>query len=212
MKEKLDADKKREETEKPKLKKSSFEISQEALEQRRLLEAFLLDKKEELIKERNKRQKKFEEDVIELRGGQKISRLKIRKFVQSLPRIYSAVFPNENPFFTHMFRLHPRLAGHDPKEYYKPYLAGKLLKKLTYERFNTEFSQEVLSTLVVLAMPDGVRLFKCHEFLTPDGLIEFKRFRDEANEMMKDFKDGQWYDFMKEYSAKYKQVFQPRLF
>src|SRR5258705_5137823 len=187
--------------------KRSVEISEEALEERRLLTAFLLDKKEELIKERNRRKKQLDEETIELRGGKTISRLGVRQFVQSLKRDYTAIFPNTNPFFKNMFRLHPKLKGYNPNKYEKPYLAGKLLKKLTYNRFNTDFSQEVLPALIVFAMPDGIRLFKCHEFLTPAGVEEIMKFRNEANEMMDKYKKGNWYEFLKAFSAKHKQVF-----
>lgn len=201
-----------ENTDKTPKQKRDFEISPEAQEERRLLEAFLLDKKEELIQERNKRKQHVESEKIELRSGRIISRLEIKQFVTSLKQPYTARFPNDNPFFKNMFRLHPKLINRDPNKFEKPYLAGRLLKQLTYDRFRIEFSIEVLPTLIVLAMPGGVRLYKCHEFLTPDGAVHFTRFISEANEMMEKFDDLQWYAFKKEYSSKYKLPFQPMLF
>jgi hypothetical protein len=192
--------------------KRSFEISEEAQENRRLLEAFLLNKVEELTVQRNLRQRQIEHEEIELRGGKVITRSQIIQFVTASKRVYSAIFPNENRFFANMFRLHPKLIDHDPQKYEKPYLAGKLLKLLTYDRFKIEFSAEVLPTLVVFAMPGGIRLFKCHEFLTDDGVKHMIRFRDDANKMMDKYGDLQWYDFIKEYSREYKLVFQPHLF
>jgi hypothetical protein len=187
------------------------EISPEAQVERLLLTSFLLDQKEELIKERNRRQRQIDQEQIELRSGKTVSIAGIREYVTALKRAYSAIFPNDNPFFANMFRLHPKLMTCDPKKYEKPFLAGRLLTKLTYNRFHTEFSQEVLGALVVLAMPDGVRIYKCHEFLTPAGVEHLIRFRDEANQMMEKYEDGQWYEFLRDFSAKYKQVFQPNL-
>jgi hypothetical protein len=189
-----------------------YEISEEALEERRLLTAFLLDKKEELIRERNKRKEKIEAETIALRSGQLITRLQIIQFVTSLKHDYFAIFPNTNAFFKNMFRLHPKLYGLDYKKFEKPYLAGKLLKQLTYDRFKTELSTEVLAALIVLAMPDGTRLYKCHQFLTTEGTKHLIRFRNDANDMMENYADLKWYDFKKEYSAKYKLVFQEELF
>ena len=189
-----------------------IEISEEAKEERRLLEAFLLDKKDELIKEQNRRRKQIEEEKIELRNGKIISRLGTKQFVTSLKQFYDAVFPNSNPFFKNMFRLHPYLYSYDPNEYIKPPLAGRLLKHLTYDRFNIEFSTDVLPALRVLAMPDGVRLDKFYFYLTPKGVEYLIQFRDQANEMMKNFSDSKWYEFNFEYCKKYGLVCQPRLF
>ena len=186
--------------------KRTFEISPKALEERRLLTAFLLDKKEELIHERNIRRDKIERDTIELRGGKSISRLQIRLLVTSLNQDYDAAFPNENPFFKHMFRLHPKLMGLDYNKYKKPRLAGRLLKRLTYDRFEIE----VLPTLLVFAVIDGMWITKCYKHLTREGIETLIRFRDEANEMMKDFKDGQWYEFYAQFEKIYRK--QLRLF
>lgn len=197
---------------KKKVLKRDVEISDEALEKRRLLEAFLLDKKEELLKADKERRERIEKEIIQLRGGISITREQITQFVQSSKRIYSAVFPNTDRFFQNMFRLHPKLQGYDPNKYEKPFLAGILLKKLTYDRFTTEFSQDVLSALIVFAMPGGVRIHKCHEYLTDDGVKELKRFRDDANLLMDKYDDGQWYEFYKKFTELYKQTFQPRMF
>ena len=201
-----------ENADKPSKPKRSYEISLESQEERQLLVAFLLDQRNELIQEQKERRQQIESEKIELRSGRIISRLEIKQFVTSLKQPYTARFPNDNPFFTHMFRLHPKLIKYDPNKFEKPYLAGKLLKQLTYDRFRNEFSTEVLPTLIVLAMPGGVRLYKCHEFLTPEGTVHFTRFIEEANKMMEKYRDLQWYDVKKEYSSKYKLPFQPRLF
>lgn len=209
---KQDKEKKLIENSKPVKPKKKVEISEEAKEERRLLETFLLHETEKLTTERNKRLKQIEEEEIELRGGKIISRLQIKQFVTSIKRVYSAIFPNDNPFFSNMFRLHPQLINYNPNEYEKPYLAGKLLKQLTYDRFAVEYSTEVLPALIVFAIPDGIRLFKCHEFLTSLGVKEMIRFRDESNKMMEKYKDLEWYKFKKEYSTEYKLPFQPGLF
>lgn len=201
-----------ENTDKPSKPKRNFEISEESQEERRLLTAFLLDQRNELIEEQNRRKQQIESEKIELRSGKIITRSEIKQFVTSLKQPYTARFPNDNPFFKNMFRLHPKLINHDPNKYEKPYLAGRLLKQLTYDRFRVEFSTEVLPTLIVLAMPGGVRLYKCHEFLTADGTVHFTRFIDEANEMMEKYKDLQWYDFKKEYCSTYRLPFQSELF
>lgn len=186
--------------------KRAYEISPEALEERQLLTAFILDKKEELIHERNARIAKIENETIEFIGGKSISRLQIRLLVTSLHQDYDAVFPNDNPFFKHMFRLHPKLQGLDYNKYKKPRLAGRLLKRLTYDRFGID----VLSPLLVFAMIDGIWITKCYKHLTKEGLETLIGFRNDANDMMKDFKDGQWYDFYAAFEEKYRK--QPRLF
>ena len=56
---------------KPLKQRKQQEISPEEKEERRLLTAYLLDKKEELVKERNERQKRIAETEIELRSGKK---------------------------------------------------------------------------------------------------------------------------------------------
>jgi len=196
---------------KPVKRKRDLEISEEAKETRRLLAAFLLDQTEELKKERNRRKRKAEQAAIELRGGNVITLQGIKKYVTAFKRRYKAILPNTDPFFSHVFRLHPKLYGLDPRKYTKPYLAGKLLKKLLYDRFTVEFGADVLPALIVFAMPDGVRLYKCHEFLTDSGVVEIERFRDEANGMMKNYKDLNWYEFDKDFSSKCKLPFQPRL-
>ncbi|MFT3703097.1 MAG: P63C domain-containing protein [Agriterribacter sp.] len=181
--------------------KRPIEISTEAVEERRLLTAFLLDKKEELIRERAERQKKIETERIELRNGKTISRLEIIQFVTALIQSYPSVFPNDNPFFKNMFRLHPKLMGLDYTNYKKPRLAGKLLKFLTYDRFGIE----VLPALVVFAMVDGFWITKCYRHLTEDGIKKFIQFRDQANEMMNGYKDGEWYEFSLAFSEKYRR-------
>jgi len=183
--------------------KRNIEISPEAREERRLLTAFLLDKKEELIKERNDRLHKIEIERIPLRGGKTISRLEIRLLVTSMMQDYDAAFPNTNPFFKNMFRLHPKLMGLDYNSYKKPRLAGKLLKLLTYDRFDIE----ILPALLVFARIDNTWITKCYRHLTEDGLDRFLKFRDQANELMKDFKDGEWYDFY----AKFEQLYRRQL-
>jgi hypothetical protein len=49
-------------------------------------------------------------------------------------------------------------------------------------------------------------------FLTPAGIEQLIRFRNEANAMMDDYKDGEWYEFIKAFSTKNNQVFQPKMF
>lgn len=191
--------------------KRSIEITPESREERRLLEAFLLKEKESLIDADKKRKKKILEEEIELRSGQIITRKEIQQFVQAQKELYDSVFPNTNPFFKNMFRLHPKLIGRNPLDYFKPPIAGKLLKHLTYERFNVEFSTDVLPALRILAMPGNIRLDKFYWYLTPDALDHFKRFRDEANEMMEKYDALKWYEFDKEYCTKYKLSFQARI-
>ncbi len=192
--------------EKPIKIKKSVEISPEAKEERRLLTAFLLDQTEELIKERNARKQKIEAEKIQLRGGKVISQLEIKKFITSLLQNYPSIFPNNNPFFKHMFRLHPSLKGQDHTIYRKSRLAGVLLTRLTYDRFRII----VLPALRVLAMPDGIRITKCYKYLTQTGIELLIQYRNEANKMMKKYADGQWYEFYAEFCKKYKG--QPRLF
>lgn len=188
--------------------KKVTEISEEALEERLLLSGLLFKKTEDLAKEALDRKKKREEEEFELHSGKKISIRAINDFVTAHRQPYSAKFPNDNPFFKNMFRLHPALYGLDPNNYIKPPLAGKLLKHLTYDRFGVE----ILPALVVLAMPDGIKIDKCHQYLTPKGVEKFIQYRNEANDMMGKFADLQWYEFNFEYCKRYKLVCQPRMF
>ncbi len=183
------------------------EISPEAKEERRLLSKFLLDNTEELTKERNERKEKAEKDKIELNSGDFISLYEIKQFITANKPPYVARFPNDNPFFKNMFRLHPHLAGQDPNKFQKKRLAGRLLKKLTYDTFPIE----VLPALRVLAMPGGIRLHKCHEFLTERGVEHLLKSRDISNIMMEKYNDLEWYEFDKEFSSKNKKPFQPNL-
>src|SRR6266536_154860 len=118
--------------------KRPVEISPEAKEERLLLSGLLIEQTEDLAKAALRRKREIEEREIELNSGRKISIKQINDFVTAHRRAYSAIFPNENPFFKHMFRLHPSLFVLDPNEYIKPPLAGKLLKHLTYDRFDIE--------------------------------------------------------------------------
>lgn len=186
--------------------KKIVEISPEAAEERRLLQAFLLHQTEELRKQRNERKQKIEEASIELRNGKFISRREIKEYVTSLMQDYPSIFPNDNPFFTNMFRLHPKLKGFNPHEYKKPRLAGRLLKKLTYDLFEID----VLPALIVFAMPDGIRLAKCYRYLTQPGIDKLIQFRDQANKLMEKYNDGEWHEFYAKFSEVYRK--QPRLF
>jgi len=186
--------------------KKSVEISPEAAEERRLLSAFLLDKTAELTKERNERKQKIEAANIELRSGKSVSILGIRTIITALMQNYPSIFPNDNPFFKNMFRLHPKLMGKDYKKYAKPRLAGRLLTALTYDLFEIE----VLPALIVFAMPDGVWRTKCYKHLTQEGIDKLIKFRNQANKMMKKYEDGQWYEFYAAFCEKYKG--QRRLF
>ena len=189
------------------VEKKPIEISPEAKEERLLLSGLLIQQTEDLAKAALKRKREIEEREIELNSGKIISIKQINHFVTAHRRAYTAIFPNENPFFKNMFRLHPSLFGLNPNEYVKPPLVGKLLKHLTYDRFDVE----ILSALRVLAMPDGIGLDKCHQYLTPKGVENFIQYRDQANEMMGKFDDLKWYEFNSEYSKKYKLVFQPKM-
>jgi len=192
--------------------KPTTEISVEGAEERRLLTAFLLNKTEELTKERNDRQKQISQERIVLRSGASISRQDVTDLVTALRQDYESAFPNNNPFFKNMFRLHPALVGQDPDNYIKPALCGKLLRHLTYDRFSIEFSSDVLPELRVFAMPDGMRLDKFYYYLTPKGFEHLKEFRDQANDLMSKFDNLQWHQFNLEYCKKHELVCQINIF
>jgi hypothetical protein len=188
------------------------EISIEDAEKRRLLAALLLDQTNELTKERHERQLRIARERIDLRSGASISRQGITDFVIGLRQDYDSAFPNSNPFFKNIFRLHPALVGQDPDSYIKHPLCGKLLKHLTYDRFKIEFSSDVLPELRVFAMPDGIRVDKFYKYLTPKGFACLKEFRDQANSLMSNFDNLQWYRFNLEYCRKHKLVCQINIF
>ena len=185
--------------------KRASEISQEALEERQLLEGLLLERTQRQVEEAQElRRKRFEEE-IELRSGIKISLKQVEDLVTAARQPYEAKFPNDVPFFFEMYRL-LGWTDKDPKDFNKPAIVGKYLRELIYFRFHAD----VLPTLQTLAMPGGIRLHKFFQFLNEQGQEKLLQYRDEAIALMKTC--SSWYEFRVTYGRTYGLPVQKKMF
>lgn len=188
-----------------KTEKKVVEISQEALEERQLLEGVLLQRTERQADEGRKlREKRFAEE-FELRSGKKVSLKQLDDVVTAARQPYEPKFPNSVPFFKEMYRL-LGWNDKDPNSYGKPNVVGKYLKDVIYARFHAD----VLPVLMTLAMPGGVRRAKFFQFLNEEGQQRLQQYRDEAISLMRECES--WYEFRVKYGRKYGLPVQKALF
>jgi hypothetical protein len=185
--------------------KRATEISEEALEERQLLEGLLLERTERQVDEAQKLRRKRNEEEIELRSGHKISLKQIEDLVTAARQPYESKFPNDVPFFSEMYRL-LGWKDKDPKNFNKPAVVGKYLCELIYNRFHAD----VLPTLQTLAMPGGIRLHKFFQFLNEQGQEKLLQYRDEAIALMKTC--ASWYEFRIKYGRTYGLPVQKTMF
>lgn len=184
---------------------SHSEISEEQRQERLFLTGLILEKTDGLIKAHKARKKKKDEEIIELYSGRRITH---KAYVSSKRRPYFAEFPNDNGFFFQIFRINfPHL---DYKKYRKPPVVGEILKQIVYGRFPLEV-YHILDVLNPI-LPGGTRKYKLFQNLNNDGLTLLRQFRDEAEQLMKEFEYGQWYAFRKELLRKYKVPMQLNIF
>jgi hypothetical protein len=177
------------------------EVTPESLEERQQMLDFAGSSADELAAKSKQLKKERRGAEIELRSGEIIPYI-VYISVNSLQE-YFALFPNSNPYFSEMFRL----AGWtlwDPNKYIKPLEAKQYLIETIYYRFH----KEMVPALKEKAVPGKHKLF---QLLNNEGLEKMKQFRDEAVEMMRDFEDGQIYEFRFAYAQKYKTAMQLKL-
>lgn len=185
--------------------KKVIEISEEAMEERRLLEGLLLLRTERQVEEGQELRRKRYEEEFELRNGLKISLKQLDDVVTAARQPYEPMFPNSIPFFREMYRL-LGWNDKDPNSYVKPNVVGRYLKDLIYARFH----KDVLPALQTLAMPGGVRRAKFFQYLNEDGKEKLATFRDESIVLMKECQT--WYEFRVKYSKRHGLPVQKALF
>lgn len=222
MKEEDENKKKKSEEEKKKLNQlNNFpgenlkkpELTPEQLEERLLTSGRLFEETERLTEQEQRRKRKrdkeiFESRIIELGDGRKFTVKELQSLVIGEREAYVALFPNDSPFFSEVFRLNG--IKQDPKQYSKPYIVSQIVRRIIYDRFESEVlpALDHLNPITV----GGFRQYKLSQYLNKEGKDKVIRFREEAIELMKEYPDLEWYQFEKEYSKRHKLVFQPSLF
>ncbi len=168
--------------EETKISKPKPELSEEAIQERMLLEGLLIHQTEVSVREAVERRKRIEQEEIELRSGEKISIAQVRSIITASRQAYDAVFPNDVDFYKEIYRLNG-WKHLDPKEYIKPPMVGTWTIEMLYNRLG----KDVFPALSALnpAFPNGIRLHKCFQFLTDDGRKHLIDFRDESIRLMK---------------------------
>lgn len=184
---------------------NEFEISRQALEERKFLEGLLIELTEKEVEEGKKLKRERFEEEIELLNGEKTSLKKQEDIISLALQPYNAKFPNSIPFFKEMYRL-LGWSDKDPSRFRKPNIVGKYLKDLIYARFHSD----VLPVLQTLAMPGGVRKYKFYQYLNEEGVRRLEQYRDEALELMKSCET--WYEFRVKYGKLYSLPVQTTLF
>lgn len=192
---------------KPAKEDKKVEISEKAQQERLFLSGLLIQQTENLVKEAKKRKKKIEEELFELRSGEKISIKKINAIVNGSKNHYGSMFPNDNPFFKEIYRLY-KWDHLNPNDFFKPAEVAVLINEIIYGRFN----REVLSAIHILNPYIGfcVRGHKNYQFLTKEGIELLKKYREEAIDIMRTC--STIHEFRVKYFAAYGIPFQGSLF
>lgn len=182
------------------------ELTDEAIKERQFLSGMLIQQTDDLAKEAKSRKKKREEEEIILRSGAKISFAQIKQTITAIRQPYVAAFPNSNPFYKEIYRLNG-WTNLDPNSYIKPPIVADWTIELIYNRIG----KDIFPVLSVLnpALPNGIRLHKCFQFLTTEARIKFEQYRDEAIEVMRTCSD--WYEFRQKMYIEYGITYQVRI-
>lgn len=178
----------------------SVEVTPERLESIQKTLELVQGEADELARKARERKKAREQEEFQLHSGATVT---FEAYLAGGVQEYLPKFPNDNPFFSEMFRL----AGWkhlDPTQYVKPVEAKHWLVEIIYYRFH----KEALPTLKAKAIPGKHKLF---QLLNEEGQRKLIQFRDEAVAMMKTFQDGQIYEFRLAYAKKYKTDIQLKL-
>ena len=222
MKDEEDEEKKKNEDEKKRLdqlndflgeKLQNPEITPEQQEERLFLSGLLFERTEHLSEEEQKRKRKREREIeenriIELSDGRKFTLKELRNLVVGIRQPYEALFPNDNEFFSEVFRLLGIQS--DPKKYSKPRIVSQVIRRIIYGRFQAELLPALDHLNPIVA--GGFRKYKLSQYMNGEGKKKVVQFRDEAIQLMKEFPDLNWYSFEKEYSKRFKLSFQRSLF
>lgn len=166
------------------------ELTEEAKQERAFLTGLLIKQTDNLAEEAAKRRKRIEEREIELCSGKTISIAQIKSIITAIRQAYDAVFPNNNPYYKEIYRLNG-WSHLDPNEYIKPAIVGKWTIEMLYNRLG----KDVFPALSALnpALPNGIRLHKCFQFLTDEGRKKLEDVRDETIKLMQ--RCQTWHEF-----------------
>ena len=161
-----------------------------------LIETIIENTEEFTAKQLAKKNKKKEDEIVELLGGSKISISQIKGIIANSIQRYLPIFPMI--FYTEIYRLNNWVV---PKEKFwqKPHKIAFWTNILIYGRF----SKEVLPTLQQLNpfIAVGVRANYHYQWLTPESKGQAEKFIDDAVKMMQTC--NTWYEFRKKYAKAY---------
>lgn len=189
------------------LPKIKPELSEEAIHERAFLTGLFKQQADEIAKEAQKRKKRREDELIELRSGEKISISSIKSIITAIRQVYEAVFPNDIPFYKHIYRLNG-WTHLDPNKFVKPAIVGTWTIEMLYARLG----KDIFPALSALnpALPSGIRLHKCFQFLTAEGRKKLEQYRDETIKLMEKCDD--WNNFRQKLFEEYGVPYQQSLF
>jgi len=175
-----------------KLNKEIGEVQYTQEAKQSLIEAF---KKvsDEFAEESLKNKIERDNEKIKFIGGAEFSLNEIKNLIIPFPQGYDPLFPNEIPFYTHMYRLN-NWDDLNPHDFIKPVCVAGWTDALIYKRF----PKEVLPAIQVLnsTVMGFIRLHKHYQYLTEDGLLMAIKYRDESIEVMK--RCNSWHEFRSE--------------
>jgi hypothetical protein len=109
---------------------------------------------------------------------------------------YNPRFPLE--FYRQIFRLYGWRVDSDQCLRKRPGVVAKITAYLIYLRFPVGLLRELQ---ILNKKEDGERLFKHHQWLTPEGMTLLKQYIREANELMA--QHSNWNQFIKDFTLKY---------
>lgn len=187
------------------------EISDESRQEREFIGGMLFAQTEGLVKLEKELKKARNATVIELGNGEKktVAELNMGRFVTSTIQPYLPKFPNSNSFFAESFRI-LGIVDRNPNEYIKPKQCREFLLRYIYGRFEKEtFLSLIALNPYVFGQGRSCKLF---QHLVAEGQAEVEKFRDQAIDMAKKFKDGDYYGFAQAMHSTYGVPYQTRLF
>jgi hypothetical protein len=130
-----------------------------------------------------------------------------KKLVSDLKQPYKPIFPNENPYYLHAFRL-LNLPG-DPKKFIKHKKVRIFTLNTVYKLMPKEVMQELYKKNPFL-IKILRRRYKLFEYLDSDGRMMLLEFRDSINEIAN--RSADLYEFNKNLFEKHGVMYQLRLF
>lgn len=146
-------------------------------------------------------------EKFQLRNGAVTSIKEVKDLINNAARDYQAMFPNNKPFFSLMFKLN----GWDdlnPNAFIKPPVCAIWIRQYIYGRFD----REILPTLLAKENPlilGYIKKYKLFQFLNHEGLFLLEGYIQDAIDVMKISKD--WEDFELKYTKLYNLSVQLKL-